>query len=197
MAEGWIFDSQQGYGVLFFIMLGPSLGPSQPPIQWTPGRLSPWLKRSGSEADHSPPHSAVVKNVELYLHSPLHLQGVVLNKIRDVGFEVLTAVATKTAIFRDKAPCSPYTNRRFGGTYHLHHQVRKLHIIVIPTDSWFCLATCSHARFFLDWFSTLKLEVILSSETSVHYKLHDSISQMMIIFKIRDLCIFPHKIRDF
>jgi hypothetical protein len=29
------------------------------------------------------------------------------------------------AIFWDLAPCSPYVNRRFGGTYHLHLQGRK------------------------------------------------------------------------
>jgi hypothetical protein len=42
----------------------------------------------------------------------------------EVGFEVLTAVVMITAIFRDIAPCSPYMNRRFGGTYHLHLQGR-------------------------------------------------------------------------
>jgi hypothetical protein len=35
----------------------PTLGPTQPPIQWVPG-----LKRQGSEADHSPPSSAEVKS---------------------------------------------------------------------------------------------------------------------------------------
>jgi hypothetical protein len=39
--------------------------------------------------------------------------------------EVLTAVVTKVAIFRDIALCSPYMNQRFGGTYHLHLQDRK------------------------------------------------------------------------
>jgi hypothetical protein len=31
-------------------------------------------------------------------------------------FEVLTAVSMEVAVFRDVAPCSPYVNRRFGGT---------------------------------------------------------------------------------
>jgi hypothetical protein len=48
-----------------------------------------------------------------------------INKNWIVGFEVLTVVIMKTAIFWDIAPCSPYTNRRFGGTYHLHLQSRK------------------------------------------------------------------------
>jgi hypothetical protein len=30
------------------------------------------------------------------------------------------------AISWDMVPCSPYVNGRFGGTYHLHLQVRKL-----------------------------------------------------------------------
>jgi hypothetical protein len=39
----------------------PPLGPTQPPIQWVPGALSPGMKRPGREADHSPPTSAEVK----------------------------------------------------------------------------------------------------------------------------------------
>jgi hypothetical protein len=42
-----------------------------------------------------------------------------------VGFEIIIAVVTKVAIFGDIAPCSPYENRHFGGTYHLHLQCRK------------------------------------------------------------------------
>jgi hypothetical protein len=38
------------------------------------------VKRLGRETDHSPPSSAEVKEwVELYLHSPTHLHGVVLS----------------------------------------------------------------------------------------------------------------------
>jgi hypothetical protein len=49
------------------------------PIQWVPGVLSLGVKRPGREADHSPPSSAEVKEcVELYLHSPIRLHGVVL-----------------------------------------------------------------------------------------------------------------------
>jgi hypothetical protein len=40
----------------------------------------PGVKRPGREADHSPPSSAEVKEwVELYLHSPICLNGVVLS----------------------------------------------------------------------------------------------------------------------
>jgi hypothetical protein len=40
-------------------------------IQWVPGALSLGVKRTGSEADHSPPSRTEVKEcVELYLHFP-------------------------------------------------------------------------------------------------------------------------------
>jgi hypothetical protein len=43
-----------------------------------------------------------------------------------VGFEVLTTVIMKSAIFWDISPCSPLSvNRRFGGTYCLYLQGRK------------------------------------------------------------------------
>jgi hypothetical protein len=44
-----------------------------------------------------------------------------------VGFEVLTAVVMKSTIFWDITPCSPLKfNRRFGGTYRLHLQGRRI-----------------------------------------------------------------------
>jgi hypothetical protein len=38
-----------------------TLGPTQPPIQWLPGALSPWIKWQGRDANLSPPSSADVK----------------------------------------------------------------------------------------------------------------------------------------
>jgi hypothetical protein len=56
----------------------PALEPIQPRIQLVPEALSPGVKRPGG--NHSPPSSAEVKEcVELYLHSPIHLHGVVLS----------------------------------------------------------------------------------------------------------------------
>jgi hypothetical protein len=41
-------------------------------------------------------------------------------------FEVFTAVTIQNAIFWDVAPCRSCVNRRFGGTYRLHIQGRKI-----------------------------------------------------------------------
>jgi hypothetical protein len=38
------------------------------------------VQRQGYEAHHTPPSSAEVKKVELYLHSPICLHGIVFNK---------------------------------------------------------------------------------------------------------------------
>jgi len=49
-------------------------------VQGVSGALSLGVKRPGREADHSPPSSAEVKEqVEINLHSPIRLHGVVLS----------------------------------------------------------------------------------------------------------------------
>jgi hypothetical protein len=39
----------------------PALGPTQPHIQWVPGRSFPAVKRPGREAADSPPSSAGIR----------------------------------------------------------------------------------------------------------------------------------------
>jgi len=57
-----------------------ALGTTKPPIQCVPGALSLGVKQPGREADYSPLSSAEVKEwLELYLHSPIRLHGVVLS----------------------------------------------------------------------------------------------------------------------
>jgi hypothetical protein len=85
-ATGWTievlgFDYRRGLGIfLFTTASGAALGPARPPVRWVPGTLSLGVKRPGREADHSPQSSDEIKGwVELYLHSPIRLHGVVLS----------------------------------------------------------------------------------------------------------------------
>jgi hypothetical protein len=55
---------------LFATALKSVLGPTQPPIQWVPGVVSPGVKRLEHGADHSPPSSAEVKNTWHYTSTP-------------------------------------------------------------------------------------------------------------------------------
>jgi len=58
----------------------PALVPTQPPIQWVPGSISPGVKRLGSESDHSLSSSAEVKNAWSYTSTPpIRVHGVVLS----------------------------------------------------------------------------------------------------------------------
>jgi len=51
-----------GAGIFLFTTASrTALGPTDPPIEWVPGALSPAVKGPGREADHSPPSSAEVK----------------------------------------------------------------------------------------------------------------------------------------
>jgi hypothetical protein len=60
-----------GVGIFLFVTGSrPALGPTQPPIRWVPGALSPEVKRPGREADHSPPSSVEVKNAWRYTSTP-------------------------------------------------------------------------------------------------------------------------------
>jgi hypothetical protein len=47
-----------------------ALRSTQPPIQWVPGVLSPGLKLPGREADYSPPTSAEVKKIWIFISTP-------------------------------------------------------------------------------------------------------------------------------
>jgi hypothetical protein len=75
------FDSRWGLGIFLFITASrTALGPTQPPIQCVPGILSLGVKRPGSEANHSPPSSAEIKNAWSYTSTPpIGLHGVVLS----------------------------------------------------------------------------------------------------------------------
>jgi hypothetical protein len=72
------FDSRQGPATFLYSTASRSImGTTQPPIQRVPGCLSPGVKRLGSEAGHSPPCSAEVKNVGAIPALPIQLHEVV------------------------------------------------------------------------------------------------------------------------
>jgi hypothetical protein len=58
------------------------LGPTQPPVQWVPQPLS-WGgggKWPEHDANHSPPNKCQGQEyLDLYIHSPICLHGIVLN----------------------------------------------------------------------------------------------------------------------
>jgi hypothetical protein len=56
----------RGNNFHFFVSSRPALGPTQPPIQWVIGALSPGVKRPRRYTNHSPPISAEVKKTTLW-----------------------------------------------------------------------------------------------------------------------------------
>jgi hypothetical protein len=56
---------------LFSTSSRPAVGPTQPPIQWVRGALSPGVKRPGREADHLTSFSAGVKNCGVLTPLPI------------------------------------------------------------------------------------------------------------------------------
>jgi hypothetical protein len=68
----------------------------------------------------------------------------------------------KNVVFWDVAPCKSCVNRRFGGTYRLNLQGRKIR------ERGGSLQPPVHAGSSLADFSILKIEAIRSPETSVH-----------------------------
>jgi hypothetical protein len=60
--DDWGFESRQGLGIFSFTTVSrPAVRPIQPPIQWVPEASSLGVKRTGREADQSPPSSAKIK----------------------------------------------------------------------------------------------------------------------------------------
>jgi hypothetical protein len=66
-----------------------------------------------------------------------------------VRFEVLTAVTMKNAVFWDVALCRYCVNRRFGGTYRLHQQGRKIRQRGTSVSRWLQTATSQKTAFFI------------------------------------------------
>jgi hypothetical protein len=67
------FDSRRGLGIFLITASRPALGPTQPPIQWVPGTISPGVVRLGREAHHSSSPNAEVKNAWHYTSNPQYV----------------------------------------------------------------------------------------------------------------------------
>jgi hypothetical protein len=65
---GFVFRQELGF--LFATSSRPTLGSTQPPMQWVSAAISPEVKRPGREADHSFPSGAKIKNVSSYTFTP-------------------------------------------------------------------------------------------------------------------------------
>jgi hypothetical protein len=65
----------QEFSLLHVVQTGSGVHPTSSPMGI--GSSLPGVKRSGREADHSPPASAEVKKTCLYIHSPARLLGVI------------------------------------------------------------------------------------------------------------------------
>jgi hypothetical protein len=96
----------------------------------------------------------------------------------------------KNAVFWDVVPCRSCVNRRFGGTYRHHFQGIKIRVRRISVSR---LQPPAHAGSSHADFSTLKIEAISSSETSVHTRptrrhipedgiLHHTINLLTVLF---------------
>jgi hypothetical protein len=64
--------------ILHIVQTGSGVHPTS--YKMGTGGTFPGVKRQGREADHSPPNSCRgQENVDLYIHSPIRLDGVMLN----------------------------------------------------------------------------------------------------------------------
>jgi hypothetical protein len=91
--------------------------PTQPPIQWALGSLTPGVKRPARQADHLPPSSSeVVKEWSCNSTISICFHGVYGNNITLINYLLKT-------VFWDVTQCSFVVwYRRYGRTFSLHYQ---------------------------------------------------------------------------
>jgi hypothetical protein len=107
-------------------------------------------------------------------------------KPKVVGFEVLTAVVTKSTIFWDITPCSSLTvNRRFEGTHRLHLHGWKISREKNQRESrWLCLAPAFTLVSFWLIFRPWRWRRYVPPRCQLTFNgLHGVISQNMALFK--------------
>jgi hypothetical protein len=70
LGDRWIGVRVQVESRIFSTSFAPSLGSTQPHIQWAPGGFYPEVKRQERESDRSPPASAEDKKTWIYTSTP-------------------------------------------------------------------------------------------------------------------------------
>jgi hypothetical protein len=100
-----------------------------------------------------------------------------MNKLCYVRFEILTAVAMKNAVFGDVALCRFCVNRRFGGTYRLHLQGRKIRERGNSVSRWLQSA---RSRILLPW----RWRLYDPPKRRFTQNLHSATSQKAAFFKL-------------
>jgi hypothetical protein len=108
-------------------------------------------------------------------------------KILPVGLEVLTAVAMKNSVFWDITLCRLLKgNRRFRGTFRLILQGRRIsHARNQDEKQVASRMSPQSSGSKKDYSSTLKMEAICSSGTSVNFnRLHSVVSRNIELFNI-------------
>jgi hypothetical protein len=115
--------------------------------------------------------------------------------IQFVGFEVLTAVIMNAAIFWDIAPCSPYVNRRFRRTYHLHLQGLAICCTLVPCSadfrSWRWRWHVSPKRCLTYWLHGATSQKMATSNT-VWFDFHFERYKRFLSFSCQ--CLSPYKL---
>jgi hypothetical protein len=93
---------------LFSAHSRPAMRPTQTPIQWARGDLSPEVKRPGHKADHSPPSSVEVKNggdIPPLRHTSVFMEWYLIKHRDDFTF-AFTIVWDVTEVYRQQSACS-------------------------------------------------------------------------------------------
>jgi hypothetical protein len=124
-------------------------------------RIFSFVSCSHEEENYTKLRNVAVPIISNEIHSAINL-----SSVTPYARSCEHNVSLKNAVFWDVLTlCRFCVYRRFGGTYHLHLQVRKIREPVTSLSMWQLPA---HACSSLADFSNLKIEAICSSETSVH-----------------------------
>jgi hypothetical protein len=112
-----------------------------------------------------------IQNLEHYTHC--------------VRFEVFTAVTLKNAVFWNVAPCRSCVNRRFGITYRLHLQSRRIRQRGISVDRWLQSLWVSENNVLRRIFGTKRDEVTGGLRKLHNEELHNVYSSPSMIRMIK------------